>query len=140
MDLRLRDRPFAVEAVVIVAVSTVVLTASFLGLLATVRGAVSDPGSRLPVYVLATAIVFVIALFKLEDPSAPGIPVLTTTVSIGLAAFILISLGGEGLLYVAGRPTMLLSSQLVFYFVAAALICTAVGYWGLHHWREFVDQ
>lgn len=110
-----------------------------MGLLAAVRGAIVDPGSRLPVYVLLTAVVFVVALFALEDPAEPGVPVLTTTVSIGITAFALISLGGEGLVYLLARPGAVLTSQLVFYFLAAALICTAVAYWGLHHWREFVE-
>jgi hypothetical protein len=128
-----------VRAGLVVAASTVVLTASFMGLLALVRGTITDPGSRLPLYVLLAAVVFVVVLFTLEDPVEPGIPVLTTTVGIALAAFTLISLGGEGLVYVVSQPGSLLASQLVFYFVAAALICTAVGYWGVHHWREFVE-
>jgi hypothetical protein len=139
MDFQLDEHPFAVRAALVVACSTLALTASFMGLLAAVRGAIVDPASRLPLYVLVTAIVFVFALFTLEDPTESGVPVLTTTVGVGIAAFVIVALGGEGLVYVLARPGRALTSQLVLYFLAAALICTAVGYWGLHHWREFVD-
>lgn len=138
MDLRLQEHPFAVRAGILVICSTIVLTASFLGLLAVVRGAVTEPGTRLPVYVLLTAIVFVVVLFRLNDPDRPGLPVLTTTVGVGIGAFTLISLGGEGVVFVLSRPETLVSSQVLLYLIAAALICTAIAYWGVQHWREFV--
>lgn len=139
MDLRLPDHPFDVRTGILVICSTIVLTASFLGLLAVVRGTVTDPGTRLPVYVLLTAVVFVVVLFELNDPEEPGLPVLTTTVGVGIGAFILISLSGEGVVFVISRPETLVSSQVLLYLIAAALICTAIAYWGVQHWREFVE-
>jgi hypothetical protein len=139
MDLQVVERSFVVRAGALVALSTAVLTASFIGLLAFVRGAIVDPGARLPVYVFCTAVVFVVALFTLEDPDDPGVPIVTTAVGVGIAAFVLAALGGEGILYATENAEALLTSQIVLYVVAAALICTALVYWAVHHWRELLE-
>lgn len=120
--------------------STVVLTVSFIGVVAFVTGFVSTIERRLSIYVLITAIIFVIVLISLEDEDAPGWPVIVTSVTIAVLGFLLVTLSGEGLRYAMANPAELVSSQLVFYFVAAALFCSGVGFWALHHWREFTTE
>lgn len=120
--------------------STVVLTASFIGLVAFLTGFVSAIEQRLPIYVLLTAIIFVVVLVSLDNEDAPGRPVIVTTITVAALGFLLLTLSGEGLRYAVAKPDELVSSQLVFYFVAAALFCSGVGFWALHHWREFTED
>ena len=46
----------------------------------------------------------------------------------------------EGVLFAFRNPELVFVSQLVYYFIAAALIGTGIGYWGVRHWREFAGQ
>jgi hypothetical protein len=43
-------------------------------------------------------------------------------------------------IYAVTDPDEIVASQVLVYFVAAALICTGVGVWGLRHWREFAGE
>lgn len=141
MDIATTVRNATLHVGGLILASTVVLTASFIGLAAFLTGFVSTIEQRLPIYVLVTAIIFVVVLVALEDEDAPGRPVIVTTITIAVLGFLLVTLSGEGLRYALAKPGELVSSQLVFYFVAAALFCSGVGFWALHHWREFTaDQ
>ena len=137
---RVRDRfrrVLGTRAVVGVAALTVVLTSAFVGVLAFVSGPRPEVESRLAYYVLVTAVVFVSAIFRLDSTDRPGTSVLTAVVAVSVASFVLALFAGEGLLYAIDRPGKVLTSQLLVYFLAASLICTGVGVWGLHHWREY---
>jgi drug/metabolite transporter (DMT)-like permease len=123
-----------------VLLSTVFLTAAFLGVVSVVTGSVSAFEQRLPIYVLVAAFAFLAVILVLEDPEESGAPILASTVVIGVSALIGVSLAGEGLLYTLEKPDQVASSQVIFYFVAAALICTGLGYWAVHHWREFTGH
>lgn len=127
------------QAALIVIVSTVVLTLSFVGLVSLLNGSVMGFEDRAPFYLLGMAIAFVVALFQLEARLREGIRILAGTIGIAILAFVLIALGGEGLLFAFTHPDRLISRNLIVYFLAAALICTGIGYWGLRHWREFTD-
>lgn len=123
--------------------ATLVVTASFVGLLALVTGDVAALGDRLPLYVLAMAVAFVATLLLVEHrrhgpaARATGRDVLATAGGIALATFAVVTLSGEGLLYAATNPTTLLASQIVLYFLAGGLVATGLGYWAIQHWREF---
>jgi len=116
---------------------TVLLTCAFIGLLAFVSGARPNVGSRLPYYVLVMGLVFVAAIFRLDDRDRPGTSVLTSVTVVSFVAFLLFGMAVEGVVYAVQNPGELVASQLIVYFTAAALICTGVSVWGLHHWREF---
>ena len=116
---------------------SVVLTAGFVGLVALVSGDTSAIGDRVPYYLLATAVAFVVTLKKLDDGRTDGLTVLVATTGIALGAGSLFSLSVEGVIYGVTNPGDVVASQLVVYFLAAALICTGLGMWGLQHWREF---
>jgi len=128
------------RAVVGVAVLTVLLTCAFLGVLAFVSGADPDVGSRLPYYVLAMAVVFVAAVFRLDNRERGARAVLSSVAAVAVAAFVLVLLATEGVIYAVTDPDEIVASQVLVYFVAAALICTGVGVWGLRHWREFAGE
>lgn len=121
----------------LVAASTAVLTAAFVGVVAAVSGNVHGLSDRVPFYVFGGAVVFVATIVALEDPGDDGVPILTATVGISLLAFALLALGGEGVIYALANPDAVLDSRLVVYFLAAALVCTGTAYWGVNHWREF---
>lgn len=133
------DRGRVARVGALILTSTVVLTASFIGVVAVVTGGVVDFERRLPAYVLVTAAVFVSVIVLLDDETAAGSQVLAVTVSIGVVTFLVAALGGEGVVFALEHPAELVSSQLVFYFLSAGLLCTGVGYWAIHHWREYTD-
>jgi len=137
---RVRERVGQVlgtPAVLVVAGLTILLTCAFVGLLAFASPETPAVGSRLAYYVLVMALVFVAAVFRLDDRERQGISVLSAVTAVSVAAFVLVGLAVEGVVYAVDNSGELVASQLILYFLAAALICTGVGVWGLHHWREF---
>lgn len=118
---------------------TLIMTASFVGVVALVAGDMFGLTERIPYYVLVTAVAFVVSLFKLDDESIDGVTVLIATTGIAIGAGVLFSLSVEGLIYGFHNPEQIVASQLLIYFVAAALICTGLGVWALRHWREFTE-
>lgn len=139
MDLRsvLESDVFRVS--VLVVFFSFLLTAAMYGVVAVFVEGVEELTARIPYYVVVGAVVFVVSMFVLEDPSESGLPIITTTTGLGIAGFLLVGFAWEGIRYAIFYPTELLASSLVLYFLAAALICTATGYWSLHHWREFAE-
>lgn len=131
------EREFLLRAGLLVLGSTLVLTASFVGLVALLVGEASQVGTRLPYYVLAMAVAFVVAIFLLDDDRTDGVTVFLASVGISFAAFAVTSLAGEGLTYAVNQPAAVLANNLLVYFLAAGLIGTGLGFWGLRHWREF---
>lgn len=140
MDLDSAVRNATLRAGGLILASTLVLTASFIGVVAFITGFVSAFEQRLPIYVLVAAIIFVVVIVSLDEEDAPGRPVIVTTLSVSVLGFLLVTLSGEGLRYAIAKPSELVSSQLVFYFTAAGLFCSGVGFWALHHWREFAGD
>lgn len=116
---------------------TLLLTASFVGILAVFSGDVTTFKSRIPWYLLIGAAVFVGTIVLLEENGAHGRTILATALLTTVLAFILVSLGVEGFIFTLENPDTVFVSQLVLYLLAAGLIGTGVGYWGLNHWREF---
>ena len=126
------------KAVALIAVSTLLLTAAFLGVLAIVTDG-GNPGieNRAPVYLLLAAAVFVTFIVLLEQRDLDGRTVLVSTTSISVATGALVWLVGEGLMYLYFNHENVIASQLIVYLVAAAVACTGLFYWTLNHWREF---
>ena len=124
------------QAGLFLAVSTLALTASFLGVVALLTGGVTGLERRLPVYVLAMAVAFVAAIVVLETEYVDGTRILKVAGGGGVATLVLVTLGGEGVAYVVQRPNQVLSSQLLFYILAAGLIGTGLGYWVINHWGD----
>lgn len=126
------------KAVALIAVSTLLLTAAFLGVLAIVAdGGNPDIEDRAPVYLLLAAAVFVTFIVLLEQRDLDGRTVLVSTTSISVATGALVWLVGEGLMYLYLNHENVIASQLIVYLVAAAVACTGLFYWTLNHWREF---
>jgi hypothetical protein len=140
MDSLVTDREFVARAGGAVVASTVVLTASFVGILSFMTGSASDVGARLPFYVLAMALTFAGTIFVLDEPTADGVRVIVATVGVAVASFVFTALSAEGFVYAIRYNQRMLASNLLVYFVAAGLICTGLAFWALRHWREFAGE
>jgi redox-regulated HSP33 family molecular chaperone len=135
-----RGRRFDAESLgragALIAVCTLVLTASFVGLVALVSGEAVGLSERLPAYVLGMATAFVAAVLLAETQGLDGRAVLGTAGGVALGTLVVLTLGGEGLLHTVRNPETLVTSHLLFYFLAAGMIATGVGYWAINHWGE----
>lgn len=131
------DRGTLARAGGLVAVSTAVVTAAFIGLVALVTGNAGEMTARLPFYVLVMAVVFVAFVFLIDSRGSDGQTVIISSIGVALLGFLLVFLSGEGVMFLVRRPGELLASQLIVYLVSAGLVCTGLAYWGLRHWREF---
>lgn len=135
------DRERVARLVGVVVVSTLVLTATFIGVVGLLSGGNADIGTRLPFYVLTMAVGFVGVVVLSEQrygQRADGRSILATAGGVALAVFVVVALAGEGLVFASDNPGEVVLSELFLYFLAAGLIGTGLGYWGLRHWREFV--
>lgn len=133
-------RGFVLRAGLLIAVSTIVVTSSFVGIWSIVAGESGDIGQRLPFYLIWMGTVFVITIVILEEQRANPRVIIVTAVVVSSLGFIAIGLTVEGALFAINNPGRVFVSQLVFYFIAAGLIGTGIGYWGIKHWREFASQ
>lgn len=124
----------------LIVVCTLLLTASFVGVLALFSGEISAVASRIPWYLVVTAGFFVGTIVILEESNVHGRAIITTALLAGFFGGGAVALGFEGLLYTLENPKIVLGSQLGLYFLAAGLIATGIGYWALNHWREFSGQ
>lgn len=130
-------RPFFLRVGALIAVCTLLLTASFIGILALLSGEITNYRARVPWYLVLGALSFVGTIVLLEENGTSGRAILATAVLTAILAFTLVALGVEGVLFTLEHPDTVFVSQLVLYLFAAGLIGTGVGYWGLKHWREF---
>lgn len=134
--LTVRGTVFSPVALGVIFLS-LVLTASFIGMLGLLSDTTLDVGSRLPAYVLLMGVVFVVGIVRLDSPEREGTRVLVAVSTMALLSFVLAALATEGVFYTLKSPEDVVTSRLYLYFGAAGLICTGVVIWALHHWREF---
>ena len=129
-------RPVLARVGSLVAGSTVALTLAFFGILALSSGSVDGVGNRVPFYVLAAAVTFAAALFVLDRRSRDGRGLLAVSVAVAVAAFVLVTLGLEGVAYAVTYPGETVGTNRLLYLLSAALVTTGLGYWVSNHWRE----
>jgi hypothetical protein len=129
------DRAMLARTGALVGVCTAVLTAAFVGVVALASGRATGVGSRLQFYILAGAVVFVGSLLVLEESKYEGTTVILGAVGSGIAGLVIVGLGSEGVRYALARPDTVLSSSLLVYLVAAALVASGLGYWSVRNWR-----
>ncbi|MFB6082902.1 MAG: hypothetical protein ABEJ94_01490 [Halorientalis sp.] len=120
----------------LIAVCTLVLTATFLGLVALISGEAAGLSDRLPAYVVGMATAFVGAVLIAEAEGFDGQTVIVGAGAVALGTFVVLTLGGEGILHAIRNPGALVTSHLLFYFLAAGMIATGFGYWAINHWGE----
>ena len=133
-----RERYF-VRTGALAGASTIVLTASFIGLLAFIEGDLSGITSRAPWYLVFAALVFMATVVFLERNDVVGRVIIGTAIALAVVSFTISMLMVEGLIYTFRNPEEVFVSQLVLYFLAAGLVGTGFGYWAIKHWREFTS-
>lgn len=138
MLTELRERYF-VRTGVLAGVSTLIMTASFIGVLAFTEGNLAGLGSRVPWYLVFAALVFTVTVVFLERNDVVGQVIIGTAIALAFVSFVLTMLSTEGLIYTVRNPEEVFVSQLVLYFLAAGLVGTGFGYWAIKHWREFTS-
>ncbi|WP_236044429.1 hypothetical protein [Haloarcula salinisoli] len=129
--------PFRRRVVIVIGGSTLVLTAVFVGVLAVISGELAGVSGRAPWYVVTAAAVFVASVVLLDADDAAGTTIIVSAAVVSAFAFVTVALAVEGFRFAVIYPGRVFVSQLVLYFLAAALIGTGLGYWALNHWREF---
>lgn len=120
----------------LIAACTLALSATFVGAVAVVTGAIDGAAGRAPYYLLAAAMAFVGAVFAFSGEDAPARTVLVGAVGVALACFVVVALGGEGVVWAVTDPGSVFGSQLIVHLVSAALIGTGLTVWLLNYWRE----
>lgn len=131
------QKSFVVRVGALVLVSALVLTASFVGLFAFASGQVAGIGQRVPYYLIVMAVAFVATILLLENHRDDGRVILLTTVIVSTVTFGVVVCATEGIIFAQRYPNKVFSSQIVLYLLAASLVGTGLGFWGLRHWREF---
>jgi hypothetical protein len=120
----------------LIAVCTLLLTADFVGLVALLTGQATGIAGRLPVYVLGMAVAFVGSLLLFETREPDGETVLKLAAGVAFGSFVVAVLGGEGVVFALTYPGQVVASHVLPYLLAAGMIATGLGYWGLNHWQE----
>lgn len=133
-------RTFFLRVGAIIAFCTVLLTASFVGVLALVSGDIQNYQARVPYYILVGALTFVGTIVLLEEHGTHGRVIFSTAIVTTVIVLIIVTLAVEGAIFTIEDPEAVFVSQLVIYLLAAGLIGTGIGYWGLNHWREFTGN
>jgi hypothetical protein len=130
------ERDVLVRTGSLIAGCTVALTVAFLGVVGLVSGNTAGLLTRLPLYVLASSVVFIATLLLLDDTRRSGQEVLVQAVLAGVGGFVVIALGVEGIVYAVTHPSQVVASHLFIYLVSASIIASGLGYWSVRNWRD----
>lgn len=120
-------------------VSTLIMTASFIGILAIMEGQLTGIASRTPWYLVFSAFIFTGTVVFLERNDVHGRVIIGTAIALTGVSFTLVLLTTEGVIYTFENPEEVFVDKLVLYFLAAGLVGTGFGYWAINHWREFIS-
>jgi len=133
-----RDESFFARVGGLILGCTGLLTLAFFGVVAFITASTPGIADRIPFYVLGMAAIFVGAIILMEQHARrrEAQRVLWAASSLSLLGFIFLTLSGEGLLYAARNPDTVLASERVLYVIAAGLIGTGIGYWGVQNWSD----
>lgn len=135
-----RIQAFLLRSVPLIVACTVILTFSFFGIVALTTGQTSGVAERLPFYAFGMAAVFVATIVFLDHRGFDGRAIIVAAFGSGVVSLVLLSLGGEGVVYVVNNPDRVTQSHQFMYLVAAGLMTTGIGYWVLRHWQDLVDS
>ena len=131
------NHPVLARVGVLVVASSLALTLAFFGLIALATGSADELSGRVPFYVLAAAVTFAGALIGLDRRNWDGRDLLYFAVGLAVVAFVLFTLGLEGVVFAINYPGESLGSRRFLYLLSAAMVATGLGYWFVSHWAEF---
>jgi len=129
------DREGLAERTLVAGGSLVVVATLLVGAASFVGGATAGFGGRLPVYLLAGAVVFVGALLAMRYSPQEGTTVLRRATAAGFLGVVGVGLGTEavvyGLVIVAPGPYL--------YLAAAVIVGCGLVYWSFRNWHTVDD-
>lgn len=135
--MNLDDQTRNIANIVALAVgSTIVITASFIGVLALLEGEFSTVDDRFPWYLVSTSLIFLSLIFLLNREDEGGWKILSIAAVVSLIGFIVVVLSVEGIEYAVTNPGGVFVNKVILYFLAAGMFGTGIGYWGINYWRE----
>ncbi|MFW5948964.1 MAG: hypothetical protein ACOCSD_05145 [Halolamina sp.] len=118
----------------VVCLTTLGLTASFVGAVALASGEIAGLARRLPIYAVAAAVVFVGCVVVLDSARMQGLNALVTATVAAAATLFVGGLGVEGVRFAREHPSLVFEPTLVGYALSAALIGTGVANWVWRNW------
>ncbi|WP_436934600.1 hypothetical protein [Halovenus marina] len=130
-----RDREGLLERVHIVGGSLVASVVLAVGVASFVDGATAGFGVRLPVYLLAGAVVFAGALVAMRYLPQDEMHVLRRATAAGVLGFVGISLGTEAVIY----GLVVVAPQLSLYLASVGIVAGGLVYWSARNWRAVDD-
>ena len=135
-----RIQAFLIHSVPVIVFCTVVLTFSFFGVVALIESQATDLADRLPLYAFGMAAIFVATIVFLDHRGFDGRAIIVAAFGSGVLSMLLLTLGGEGVVYVVNNSEQVFQSNQFMYLVAAGLMTTGISYWVLRHWQDIVDS
>jgi hypothetical protein len=129
------DREELAERAPVVGGLLVVAVALAVGAASLIDGPTAGFGVRLPVYVLAGAVVFVGALLTMRNSPQNGSTVLRFATVAGFLGFVVIGLGTEAVVY----GFVVVAPELSVYFASAMIIASGLVYWSVRNWHAVDD-
>lgn len=133
-------RTYYKRGALIMGSSTLILTFSFIGILALISDEIVGVSDRVAWYIIAAALVFAATILLLEREESSGRTIIVSALVSSAIAFLVLALAIEGVLFAVNHPDAVITSKLVLYMFAAGLFGTGIAYWGLNHWREFSER
>jgi hypothetical protein len=119
-----------------IGVCTVLLTASFVGIVGLVSGAVEGLVGRLPLYVLTSSVAFVAVLVAADQRYRRGPRVLGRAVTAARGTVGGGARGWGGVREAGAAPAAVVAARLFVYLLSAAIIASGLGYWVVRHWQD----
>lgn len=125
------DREELAERAPLIGGSIVVLAGLAVGAASFIDGPTPGFGVRLPIYVLAGAVVFVGALLAMRYSPRNSRAVLGRAMLAGVLGFAVVGLGVEAVIY----AFVVVAPHLSLYLLSAAVVGCGLGYWSVRNWH-----
>lgn len=98
-------------------------------------GATAGFERRIPIYVLAGAVLFVGGLLAMRYSPRDGATVLRRATGAGFLGFVAVGLWSEAVVY----GLIVVAPELSLYVVSAAVLACGLGYWSVRSWQSVDD-
>jgi hypothetical protein len=115
--------------------SLVVLAGLAVGTASVVNGSIPGLRTRLPVYALTGAVVFIGALLAMRNSPREKSSVLGRASLAGVLGFVVVALGNEAMIY----TFIVLAPDLSLYVASVVVVSCGLVYWSVRDWYDVDD-
>lgn len=115
--------------------SLVAVAGLAVGTASVVNGSTPGLWTRVPVYVLAGAVVFIGALLAMRYSPRDDSTVLGRASLAGFLGFLVVGLGNEAMIY----ALIVFAPDLSLYLASVAVVSCGLVYWSLRNWHDVDD-